>query len=95
MSDVLNLVRAALIDASSAKTEDDVLQRLENGEDVKFEDLEMDSLDLFEVIMQIEDALKIELDVDEVLAQETVKGLTVFVEQRSQGASNYAAPISY
>lgn len=94
MSEVLNLIRNAFVEVSTAKTQAHVMQKLENGEDVKFEDLDIDSLDLFEVIMQIEDTFNIELDVDEVLAQGTVKGLTAFVEQRSQGALSNAEPIS-
>lgn len=86
MSEIPTLIRNALVEVSREKTADPVMLRLENGEDVKLEDLSIDSLDLFEVIMQIEDALNIELDVDEVVAQGTVKGLTDFVAQRSQGA---------
>lgn len=85
MSDILKLVSEALIEASGAKTEDHIIQNLKNGEDVKFEDLDMDSLSQFEVIMRIEDALDIELDADEIVAQGTVKTLANFVEQRSRG----------
>jgi acyl carrier protein len=94
MPDILKLVSTALIEASGAKTEDHIIQKLKNGEDANFEDLDMDSLSQFEVIMQIEDALNIELDADEVLAQGTVKTLVDFVEKRSQGASDNAASIT-
>lgn len=86
MSEIPTLIRNALVEVSREKTADPVMLSLKNGEDVKLEDLSIDSLDLFEVIMQIEDTLNIELDVDEVVAQGTVKGLTDFVAQRSQGA---------
>lgn len=92
MSEIPTLIRNALVEVSREKTADHVILRLENGEDVKLEDLSIDSLDLFEVIMQIEDTLNIELDVDEVVAQGSVKGLADLVEQRSQGALANAKP---
>ena len=50
------------------------------------DDLSLDSLSRFEVIMQIEEALDIELDEDEILAQKTVRGFADFVSQRATKA---------
>ncbi len=86
MADALPLVIAALEKASGANTSPDVFADLRNGKDVAFEDLEMDSLSRFEVIMQIEEALDIELDEDEILAQATVFSLAAFVSERATGA---------
>ena len=86
MVDALPLVIAALEDASGAKTPENAFDELRNGKDMALDDLSLDSLSRFEVIMQIEEALDIELDEDEILAQKTVRGFADFVSQRATKA---------
>lgn len=85
MSKILTLVTDALVNASGAKTDPEAIAKLKAGEDVHFDDLDMDSLSRFEVIMQIEDALSIELDEDEIIEQATVLALVRLIETRVQG----------
>lgn len=82
MSKILDLVINALAEASGAKSDDAQIGKLNRGEDVALDELNLDSLARFEVIMQIEEALDIELDDDEVLEQQTVKALVTFIETR-------------
>jgi Phosphopantetheine attachment site len=52
------------------------------GQDMAFCDVEIDSLSYLEIVMQIEDALGVELDADEVAAQGSVDGLVRFLQHR-------------
>ncbi|MCR8725578.1 acyl carrier protein [Frigidibacter sp. ROC022] len=52
------------------------------GEDIKLDDLDIDSLSRMETIMLIEEAFDIEIDDDEVVEQETLNSLISYVEQR-------------
>jgi acyl carrier protein len=82
MSKVLNLVVNALAEASGAKSDDEKTNKLKAGQDIALDALNLDSLARFEVIMQIEEALDIELDDDEILEQQTVLKLVNFIENR-------------
>jgi len=86
MADTLPLIIEALEKASGVNTPATVFVDLRNGHDVALDDLGMDSLSRFEVIMQIEEALDIELDEDEILAQKTVRGFAAFVSERAAEA---------
>ena len=61
------------------------------GQDLAFDTLDIDSLSLLEIVMQLEDALGVELDADEVAAQGSVDGLVTFLAQRHP-APDHAAP---
>jgi acyl carrier protein len=52
------------------------------GQDLAFDTLDIDSLSLLEIVMQLEDALGVELDADEVAAQRSVDGVVRFLAQR-------------
>ncbi|MEO8243415.1 MAG: acyl carrier protein [bacterium] len=56
------------------------------GHDLEFSEIELDSLDLFEVIMEIEDRMGLELDADDVAAQPSLHALVAFLNA-AQGAS--------
>ena len=83
--DVKRIVLDALTDENGAQVSAQTRADLESGTDVSFETLDLDSLSRFEVMMQIEEALDIELDDDEVLEQGTVLGLVAFLETRLAG----------
>lgn len=51
------------------------------GNDLSFSELELDSLDLFEVIMEIEDRMGLQLDADDVAAQQSLHALVDFLNQ--------------
>lgn len=51
------------------------------GEDLIFSEIELDSLDLFEVIMEIEDRMGLELDADDVADQPSLHALVAFLER--------------
>jgi hypothetical protein len=51
------------------------------GQDVALAEIEMDSLDLFEVIMEIEDRLGLQLDADDVASQPSLHALVAFLDQ--------------
>lgn len=86
MTDVARLVIDALVAAGEGDIPAGVMDDLRHGVDVPLTALEFESLSRFEVIMQIEEALDIELDDDEVTAQETVGALIALIEARHQGA---------
>lgn len=52
------------------------------GEDLKFEDLDLDSLSTFEMLMFIEDELDIEIELDEVETLSGVAALTQYLGTR-------------
>lgn len=72
-------IRALLIDALDASAgvrgNPAFATALARGEDIRLEALELDSLTRFEVMMQLEEALGIELDDDEVAAAGSLEGL--------------------
>lgn len=85
MTDTQKLVIDALMTAAERDTPAAVLEDLQNGKDIPLAALELESLSRFEVIMQIEEALDIELDDDEITAQDTVGGLIALIDARRQG----------
>lgn len=80
--DVKRVVLDALAGAMGGKNSPGVRAGLETGTDVAFDTLDLDSLSRFELMMQIEDALDVELDDDEVQEQGTVLGLVAFLEAK-------------
>ena len=82
MPDINKIVTDALVDALRDEVAPDVTARLSAGQDVEFATLDLDSLTRFEIIMQIEEQLDIELDDDEVQEQGSVLALVLFLEQR-------------
>ncbi len=83
MTDFMSLVVSALTDACTEKTPKDILTKLQNREDVLLEDLLLDSLSRFEVMMKIEDTLDIELDEDDLIDQKSVQGLANYLASRT------------
>ena len=51
------------------------------GHDVALSEIDLDSLDLFEVIMEIEDRLGLQLDADDVAAQPSLHALVAFLDR--------------
>ena len=82
MADIQKIVTDALVDALPEEVATEVTARLSAGQDVEFATLDLDSLTRFEIIMQIEEQLDIELDDDEVQEQGSVLALVRFLEQR-------------
>jgi acyl carrier protein len=82
MSDVSKVVIAALRDASGSAGAKPFLSDIAAGQDVPFEQLDLDSLSRFEIIMQIEEQFDIELDDDEVMEQGSVAGLIRLIEAK-------------
>ena len=75
MRDFIPLIISALETASGLETPPAVLARIQQGEDVDLEELRLDSLDRFEVMMYVEEQLEIELDEDDLTEQKSVHGL--------------------
>lgn len=51
------------------------------GKDIEFSRIEIDSLDLFEVIMEIEDRMGLMLDADDVAAQPSLDALVAYLDR--------------
>lgn len=83
--DVRRAVVTALDEIAGLMSNPEIGPALARGEDVPFARFEMDSLTRFEVIMRLEEEFGIELDDDEVLAQDSVAGLARFIEGRLAG----------
>ena len=80
MTDIKAVVLQALNDVVKDEVADEILPQLKAGHDVEFEALDLDSLSRFDVMMKIEDALDVELDDDEMLAQGSVGALITYLE---------------
>ena len=88
MLSIRALVVKALDDTDDILSNARFAQALAEGQDIDLEDIGVDSLSRFEAIMQIEEALGIELDDDELTEQQTLNGLVAFLEQRVGVAVN-------
>jgi acyl carrier protein len=88
MLSIRALVVKALDDTADILSNARFAQALAEGQDIDLEDIGVDSLSRFEAIMQIEEALGIELDDDELTEQQTLNGLVAFLEQRVGVAVN-------
>jgi acyl carrier protein len=80
--DLRRLVIAALDKATGIMNMPARARVLMAGQDMAFDTMEIDSLSFLEIVMQIEDALGVELDADEVAAQGSVDGLVHYLAQR-------------
>jgi acyl carrier protein len=88
MLSIRALVVKALDDTADILSNARFAQALAEGQDIDLEDIGVDSLSRFEAIMQIEEALGIELDDDELTEQQTLNGLVAFLEKRVGVAVN-------
>lgn len=78
--DIRGIVVQALDRATGVLNTPDLAREIHGGRDVGFDRLQMDSLSLFEVIMEIEDRLGVELDADEVTRQGSLQGLVAHLQ---------------
>ena len=84
--DARQVVLEALAGVAGDKITPEQITGLEAGVDLDFEALDLDSLSRFEVMMQIEEALDLELDDDEVLSQGSILGLVAYLDAARGGA---------
>lgn len=82
MTDIRALVIDALDEAAGIRTNAAFARALARGEDIELAAIEVDSLSRFEAIMRIEEELGIEIDDDEMLEQETLGRLVIYLEGR-------------
>ncbi len=75
-------VIAALQEAAGVLDHPEIAPRLLKGGDVPFDEIEIDSLGVFEVIMHLEEEFGIELDSDEVSGQASVQALVAYLDER-------------
>jgi acyl carrier protein len=80
--DIRAVVVSALDAVAGVLNRPDMARTLMAGQDLAFDVVEIDSLSLLELVMQIEDALGVELDADEVAAQGSINGLVRFLQPR-------------
>jgi acyl carrier protein len=84
MSDRLRkVVIEALNKASGALNEPEMARTLMSGGDVPFAELDMDSLTMFEMIMDVEEKLGIELDADQVASKSGVDEFVSYLKLRT------------
>ena len=81
-ADIRKIVIDALQLATGFLDDADTMKAILSRQDLRFEDLDLDSLSRFEVIMEIEDKLSIELDDDEVVQFATLHQLIRYLETR-------------
>jgi len=79
MPNVKEIVVSALLEAGEQVAPKEALLKLTSGGDFLIEELGLESLDLMQVIMQIEEALDVELDVSDLSDQATLGALINFV----------------
>lgn len=68
----------------TTRTREVVILALRDGADLRFADLEIDSLSRFEFIMHVEEALDLDLDDDDIVALDTLNGLIAYLETAVQ-----------
>jgi acyl carrier protein len=87
MTDALrHTVISALNKATGLLNNPELARPLMAGQDLAFEAFEMDSLSMFEVIMELEERLGLELDADQVAASLSVNGLVAHLRTRIDAA---------
>lgn len=79
---IRDVVIRALHNAAGVLNRPEHARELLAGRDLHLEALDLDSLTIFEVLMEIEDALEVELDADAMVSQESVNGLVAYLEGR-------------
>lgn len=77
-------VISALHTATDILNDPDLGQAVLNGADLDFDDIDIDSLSRFELIMHVEDALDLELDDDDLIRQTSLNQLIAFLETSVQ-----------
>lgn len=87
MKPVRTVVLNALDETIGIRTNPDFARALRENRDIRLADLQVDSLTRFEAMMLIEEALGIEIDDDEMVAQDTVNGLVAYLERLAAGAA--------
>ncbi len=78
-----DIVIEALNKATGILNEPEMARRILGGGDVRFDEMEIDSLSLFEVIMEVEERLGIELDADLVAAQPSIDAFAGYLAART------------
>jgi acyl carrier protein len=78
--DVRDAVIAALDRATGVLNRPEHARALMAGGDLRFDAIGIDSLSLFEMIMEVEERLGLELDADLVAGQESVAGLVAYLK---------------
>tara|TARA_B110000908_G_C10240401_1_gene445753 strand:- start:1075 stop:1332 length:258 start_codon:yes stop_codon:yes gene_type:complete len=61
-----------------------ILINYEKGNDIFLQELNIDSLEIMEFIMDLEDRYNIEMDYDELISQETVKKFVEYTIKKIQ-----------
>ena len=61
-----------------------ILINYEKGNDIFLQELNIDSLEIMEFIMDLEDRYNIEMDYDELISQETVKKFVEYAIKKIQ-----------
>ena len=78
-----DVVIAALDSVTGVMNIPETARGLMAGQNLAFDTLDIDSLALLEIVMELEDALGVELDADEVAAQGSVDGLAQYLAKRT------------
>lgn len=81
-SEIRNCVIGVMHDSTGLLNDTKIARCVQNGEDIPFDSLEIDSLCQFEIIMGIEEKLNLELDADEVFGMGSVDALTQWLADR-------------
>lgn len=85
------IVLDAVRQCSNAFDNKEVYSGIKNGNDIAMTDLNIPSLERFEVLMMIEDALNIELDDDDVTGQESLFSFLDFVRDVASNTAQTAS----
>ena len=87
MVDVRTKVIATLDEMAGLSDHPSAPAGLSKGKDFDLSLLEMDSLTLTEVAMELEEAFDLELDLDELTEHKSLNQMVAFLEERVQGSS--------
>lgn len=83
MPDVKEIVVSALLEAGEHVAPKEALAKLSDGDDFSIDELGLESLDMMQVIMHIEEAFDIELEVGDLSDQTTLGALVAFVSREA------------
>lgn len=85
MSDVRTIVIEALDNATGFMNNSEHFALVRDGGHLDLAMLDIDSLSQFEILMEIEDALSVELDADEVFSHSSLNALCAWLEAKVAG----------
>lgn len=82
MSKALDVLIAAVQECTDVLDDPKLIEGLRQGQDIRMEDIALDSLARYEVMMRVEDSLGIEIDDNEIVEHEGLLAIAATIEAK-------------